>query len=122
MAPAVTWAAAPAAASAPAKATLPTPPGATAAQVTAGAKLYATNTCIGCHGPEGAGSQVGPDFSGKWLWGDGSLASISNIITKGVSAPKKFRSPMPPMGGAQLSATDTSALSAYVWALGHKGK
>ena len=104
------------------KAALPTPPGASAAQVAAGAKLYASNTCIGCHGPEGAGSQVGPDFSGKWLWGDGSLASISSVITKGVSAPKKFRSPMPPMGGAQLSAADTSALAAYVWALGHKGK
>jgi len=44
------------------------------------------------------------------------------VITEGVPKPKKFRSPMPPMGGAQLSNTQASAVSAYVWALGHKHK
>jgi hypothetical protein len=27
---------------------------------------------------------------------------------------------MPPKGGAQLSAADVDAVSAYVWALGHQ--
>ena len=38
--------------------------------------------------------------SSTWLWGDGSLPSIAKIISDGVSQPKNFRSPMPPMGGS----------------------
>jgi len=44
------------------------------------------------------------------------------VITKGVPAPKQYRSPMPPMGGAQLSSDDLAALSAYAWSVGHKPK
>jgi hypothetical protein len=54
------------------------------------------------------------------MWSDGSLAGILKVITEGVPKPKQFRSPMPPMGGAQLSGTQASALAAYVWALSHK--
>jgi hypothetical protein len=49
--------------------------------------------------------------------GDGSLASIARTIDDGVPAPKDYRSPMPPKGGAQLSSADVSA---EVWALGHQ--
>ena len=32
-------------------------------------------TCAGCHGADGIGTPVGPtSTTGKWLWGDGSLA------------------------------------------------
>ena len=31
-------------------------------------------------------------------------------------------SPMPPMGGVQLSPADLAAVSAYVWSLGHSPK
>jgi mono/diheme cytochrome c family protein len=37
-----------------------------------------------------------------------------------VPQPKQYRSPMPPMGGAQLSDTQASAVAAYVWGLSHK--
>jgi glucose/arabinose dehydrogenase/mono/diheme cytochrome c family protein len=100
------------------------PPGATAAQVELGSRIYhgevASAPCVGCHGTNGAGSPQGPDLtSGKWLWGDGSLAAIKKTIADGVLQPKKYGAPMPPMGGAQLSPAELSAVAAYVWALGH---
>ena len=99
------------------------PPGSSAEQVAEGERVYKSSTCGGCHGADAKGSAVGPDLtSGSWLWGDGGLASISDTIAKGVPAPKKYRSPMPPMGGAQLSPADLSAVSAYVWSVGHTGK
>ena len=64
------------------------------------------------------GTPLGPDLtSGKWLWGDGSLPSITQMITNGVPNPKEYRAAMPPMGGAQLSPSEVSAVAAYVWAL-----
>jgi hypothetical protein len=36
-----------------------------------------------------------------------------------VPNPKEYRSPMPPMGGAQLTSGQLGALAAYVWALSH---
>lgn len=108
-----------------AQASLPTPPGATAEQVERGNRIYhgevASAPCAGCHGSNGAGSPVGPGFtSGEWLWGDGSLGSIQQTIADGVPHPKKYGTPMPPMGGARLSPAELSAVAAYVWSLGHR--
>ena len=55
----------------------------------------------------------------KWLWSDGSFAGILKSITEGVPNPKQYRSPMPPMGGAQLTPDQIKALTAYVWSLSH---
>jgi mono/diheme cytochrome c family protein len=103
---------------------LPVPEGATQAQVDLGAKVFAGEvggaTCAGCHGTGGIGTPVGPDLTtGKWLWGDGSLKSITDTITNGVPEPKQHPGAMPPMGGVELSKDDAAAVSAYVWALGH---
>jgi glucose/arabinose dehydrogenase len=103
---------------------LPVPPGATAAQVALGDGIFhgraAGGTCEGCHGSDGKGTPLAPDLtSGNWLWGDGSLTAIVRTIGEGVSCPKEYRSPMPPMSGAHLSASDLEAVAAYVWALGH---
>jgi glucose/arabinose dehydrogenase/mono/diheme cytochrome c family protein len=111
--------------SAGAEAALPTPPGATASEVALGSRIFrgevASATCGGCHGTDARGSPLGPDLtSGKWLWGDGSLAAITSTITAGVPRPKAYGAPMPPLGGAQLSPAQVSAVSAYVWALGHQ--
>jgi mono/diheme cytochrome c family protein len=77
-------------------------------------------SCTGCHGANGTGSGLGPDLTSKaWMWSDGSFVGILKVITEGVPQPKKFRSPMPPMGGAQLSDTQAAALAAYVWGLSH---
>jgi hypothetical protein len=53
-------------------AVLPTPPGATAAQVTLGRRVFegkvASATCAGCHGTDAKGSPLGPDLTrSTWL-------------------------------------------------------
>jgi glucose/arabinose dehydrogenase/cytochrome c553 len=104
---------------------LPVPPGATAQQVALGKKIFhgevAGGTCAGCHGADGIGTPVGADLqSGAWLWGDGSLQSITDIIKTGVPKPKQHPGAMPPFGGVPLSDTDLAAVAAYVWAIGHR--
>ena len=107
-----------------ASATLPVPPGATRAMVDLGDRIYHGQVggaaCTGCHGDHGQGSPLGPDLTGKkWLWSDGSLEGITKTINEGVSQPKQYRSPMPPMGGAQLTADQVKAVAAYVWSISH---
>jgi glucose/arabinose dehydrogenase/mono/diheme cytochrome c family protein len=108
-----------------ATASLPVPPGATARTVALGQQVFAGQVggapCTGCHGSDGKGTPLGPDLTtGKWLWSDGSLEGIRKTIATGVSNPKNYRNPMPPMGGAQLSPEQLTAVAAYVWALGHR--
>jgi glucose/arabinose dehydrogenase/cytochrome c5 len=103
---------------------LEAPPGATPAMVALGDRVYHGQvggaTCTGCHGTDAKGTPLGPDLTAnKWLWSNGSYAGISGIIAGGVAQPKRFRSPMPAMGGAQLSSDQVMAVSAYVWALNH---
>ena len=104
---------------------LPVPEGATREMVALGERIYRGQVggaaCTGCHGGSGEGSPLGPPLTGKkWLWSDGSYAGIAKTITDGVSQPKQYRSPMPPMGGAQLTPDQVSALAAYVWGLSHR--
>jgi glucose/arabinose dehydrogenase/mono/diheme cytochrome c family protein len=101
------------------------PEGATAEMVALGERIYRGQlggaACTGCHGQSGQGSPLGPDLTGKkWLWSDGSYAGIKKTITEGVPQPKQYRSPMPAMGGAQLTADQVSAVAAYVWSLSHR--
>jgi glucose/arabinose dehydrogenase/mono/diheme cytochrome c family protein len=103
----------------------PVPQGATPAMVALGAQIYHGQVggaaCTGCHGQNAEGTVLGPDLTGKkWLWGDGSYAAITKTITDGVPQPKQYRSPMPPMGGAQLSADQVSAVAAYIWSVSHR--
>ncbi len=106
-------------------ASLPVPAGATKEMVALGDRIYHGQvggaTCTGCHGANATGTPLGPNLSDtKWLWGDGSYAAIAKIITTGVPQPKQYRSPMPPMGGAQLSSDQVSAVAAYIWGLSHR--
>jgi mono/diheme cytochrome c family protein len=105
-------------------ASLPVPEGATHDMVALGERIFHGQggaTCTGCHGTNAAGTPLGPDLTDqKWLWGDGSYAAIKKIITDGVPQPKQYRSPMPPMGGSQLTTDQVSAVAAYVWALSHR--
>jgi glucose/arabinose dehydrogenase len=105
-------------------AALAPPPGVSAEQLALGDKIFhgkaRGGACAGCHGSDGKGSGVGADLTaGHWLWGDGSLASLSKTIAEGVATPKQHMGAMPPMGGSTLSASDLQAVSAYVWAIGH---
>ena len=103
---------------------LPIPQGATRAMVLLGQRIYRGQAggaaCTGCHGDSGQGTPLGPNLQGKkWLWSDGSYAGIAKTITDGVPQPKQYRSPMPPMGGAQLTPDQVQALAAYVWSISH---
>jgi glucose/arabinose dehydrogenase/mono/diheme cytochrome c family protein len=106
---------------------LPVPKGATREMVALGGRIYHGQVggaaCTGCHGDSAEGTTLAPALAGKnkkWLWSDGSYAGIAKTITEGVLQPKEFRSPMPPMGGAQLSPDQVSALAAYIWSLNHE--
>jgi mono/diheme cytochrome c family protein len=70
------------------------------------------------------GTPLGPALTGKdWLWSDGSYAGIAKTITEGVLQPKQYRSSMPPMGGAQLTPDQISALAAFTcgaWAIARR--
>ena len=106
-------------------ASLPVPNGATKDMIVLGDRVYHGQvggaTCTGCHGAAGTGTPLGPNLTDtQWLWGDGSLRSIAQTITAGVPEPKQYRSPMPPMGGAQLTPDQVSAVAAYIWALSHR--
>jgi glucose/arabinose dehydrogenase/mono/diheme cytochrome c family protein len=106
-------------------ASVPVPDGATRDMVALGDRIYHGQeggaACAGCHGANATGSPLGPSLtSGKWLWSDGSLAGILKVITDGVPQPKEYRSPMPPMGGTQLTVQQVSAVAAYVWSISHR--
>jgi glucose/arabinose dehydrogenase/mono/diheme cytochrome c family protein len=103
------------------------PEGVTTEMIGLGKRVYLGQAggaaCSGCHGVSGQGSPLGPDLSGKeWLWSDGSFAGIKKTISEGVAQPKKYRSPMPAMGGAQLTPEQLSEVAAYVWSLSHSAK
>jgi glucose/arabinose dehydrogenase/mono/diheme cytochrome c family protein len=104
---------------------LHTPPGSSPDQVALGGRIFhgqeAGGSCSGCHGSDGKGSTVGSDLtSGKYLWGDGSIAAIMHTIENGVPKAKEHTGAMPPKGGANLTQADVAALADYVWALGHR--
>lgn len=106
---------------------LPIPDGATSDDVALGKKIFhgevAGATCAGCHGADGIGTPVGADLTtGKWLWGDGSLATLTTTIKNGVEVPKVHPGAMPPYGGVELNERELTAVAAYVWAIGNKAK
>jgi glucose/arabinose dehydrogenase len=107
-----------------AAAQLAVPPGSTREMVLQGERIYRGQEggagCTGCHGGDGGGTPLGPTLKAhQWLWSDGGYAGIRSTIQQGVANPKQYRSPMPAMGGAQLSDGQLSAVAAYVWALSH---
>ncbi len=95
-------------------------PGVTQAMVDDGRKLYSANTCVGCHGGEGAGSPIAPQLSDKtWLNITGDYPEIVTVITNGVAAPKQFPAPMPAKGGAAITDDQIKNLAAYIYSISH---
>ncbi len=78
-------------------------------------------TCFACHGAKGAGGLAPPLTSGKWLHSDGSYASIMRVVREGVAKPSLGPTPMPPMGGVNLTPEQLRAVAAYVYRLGQQG-
>jgi mono/diheme cytochrome c family protein len=109
----------PKAAAGPAKAAV-LAPGVTQAMVDDGRKLFSGNTCVGCHGAEGAGTPIAPQLSDKtWLNITGDYPEIVGIITSGVPKPKQYPAPMPPKGGAAITDDQIKNLAAYIYSISH---
>jgi mono/diheme cytochrome c family protein len=115
-------AATPAAPAAPAAGARALPAGVTQEMVTQGQQIYAgQGICFTCHGQAGVGTVLGPALNdGQWLWLEdaNNFEQLVGIIRTGVSQPREYPAPMPPMGGASLNDDQVRAVSAYVWTLG----
>jgi cbb3-type cytochrome c oxidase subunit III len=98
------------------------PAGATAADVQAGEKIFAsTGNCFTCHGPSATGTAMAPSLSDqKWLHIDGSWDAIQKVVKSGVPKPKEHPAPMPAMGGAALTDEQVKQVAAYVYSMSHK--
>jgi cbb3-type cytochrome c oxidase subunit III len=100
------------------------PEGATAAMVAAGETAFKGGICISCHGPDAKGTALAPNLTDdQWLNIDGSYDAIKKTIKTGVAKPKDptHPTPMPPMGGAQLTDEQINDIGAYIYSLSHKG-
>jgi mono/diheme cytochrome c family protein len=83
--------------------------------------FHGQGICFTCHGQNGQGTPLGPNLvDGQWLWvtaeGD-RFEQMVTIIRTGVTQPKEYPAPMPPMGGASLNEDQLRAVSAYVYSL-----
>jgi len=101
-----------------------TPPaGATQEQVTQGQQIFSGNgNCFTCHGMDATGTQLAPNLTdSEWINIEGEVNwdAIQQVVRTGVPNPKQHPSPMPAMGGAQLSDQEVQAVSAYVYAISH---
>lgn len=97
------------------------PEGVTMEMVNEGQQLFSgRGGCHACHNPEATGTQLAPDLTDdEWVNISGrDYDEIVSLIESGVPQPQEHPSPMPPMGGANLSADQVNALAAYIVALG----
>ncbi|MDQ3388760.1 MAG: cytochrome c [Gemmatimonadota bacterium] len=94
-------------------------PGEVNAELAARGRQPFALTCMVCHGPDAAGTQLGPSLvDDEWLSGTGEFAEIQRVIVDGVAEPEEFPIPMPPMGGGVYTAEEVRAMAAYVYSLG----
>lgn len=100
------------------------PEGATPEMVAQGREIFnGKGNCMTCHGPEAQGTALAPNLTDdEWLnIDDSSWESIQQIVRNGVPTPEQHPSPMPPMGGAQLSDEEIRSVAAYVYSVSHQG-
>lgn len=83
-----------------------------------GQKIFlGKGNCHSCHGQNLKGTALAPNLTDpEWLHGDGSQQFIESTVRTGVPKPKKHPAPMPPMGGAKLSADEIQAVAGFIHA------
>ena len=102
----------------------PAPEGATPEMVAQGQQIFTgKGMCQTCHGPTATGTPLAPNLTDQeWLnIASGEWNEIQTIVRNGVPTPKQHPSPMPPMGGAQLSDQEIQSVAAYVYSVSHQG-
>lgn len=84
-----------------------------------GRKIFTgKGNCFTCHGANARGTPLAPDLTdAERLHTDTTVASIVQLVKAGVARPVKHPAPMPPMGGAQLSAAELAAVAAWISSL-----
>lgn len=88
------------------------------ASIDAGAEIYPTAVCVGCHGVDRLGvPNMGPNLAdATWLNNDGSYKGIVGTILNGVPEPQEHANVMPPRGGAaSLTDEQVAQLAAYIY-------
>ena len=95
---------------------------AAADSVAGDALFHGKGRCFTCHGERGQGTpRLGPSLAdGESLAGNGSLASISDVIIHGVAVPKAASVAMPAYAG-MLTEREIALTAAYVYTLSHPG-
>jgi hypothetical protein len=91
-------------------------PASTPALVERGRAVFGgRGNCAACHGTNAHGTFMAPNLTdADWLHGDGSYPWLADLIATGVARPLRHPAPMPPRGGADLSAAEVCAVAAYV--------
>jgi len=81
-----------------------------------GQKIFlGKGNCHACHGQNLKGTALAPNLTDtEWLHGDGSQQFIESTVKAGVPKPKKHPAPMPPMGGAKLTADEIQAVAGFI--------
>jgi mono/diheme cytochrome c family protein len=97
------------------------PEGVTMEMVNQGDRLFSgAGGCMACHNPDATGTQLAPDLTDD-VWiniSSRDYDEIVSLINTGVAQPVEHPGPMPPMGGANLTADQVNALAAYILTLG----
>lgn len=100
------------------------PDGVTRETVERGREIYGEQGfCYTCHGRQGGGiAELGSNLADDaWVHVDGSLEELVSVIREGVPAEASSTGvPMPPRGGARLTAEQVRAVAAYVWVLSRR--
>jgi mono/diheme cytochrome c family protein len=84
--------------------------------------FHGKGRCFTCHGERGQGTpRLGAALNdSEWLAGNGSLASIREVIARGVATPKASSVAMPAYSG-MLSEREIALIAAYVYVHAHPG-
>jgi mono/diheme cytochrome c family protein len=82
----------------------------------------ANGGCYVCHGHDARGTGVAPNLTdAEWINGDGTMGFIKGTMIQGVQHPQQYPLPMPAFGHS-FTDRQLQALTAYVWAVSHRGQ
>lgn len=102
----------------------PAPQGATPEMVAQGQQIFTgKGNCFTCHLAQATGTPLAPNLTdATWInITEPSWTNLQQVVRNGVPTPKEHPSPMPPLGGAQLSDQEVQAVAAYVYSISHPG-
>jgi hypothetical protein len=96
------------------------PPGGTFEEAELGHSLFAP--CTVCHGPDAAGTQLGPSLvDDDWIHVEPRIEQVAALIRDGVERPSSYPVPMPPHGGGDFDEAELRALAVYTLTVANRG-